>query len=456
MLHIYIIHAHVAAAAPPGDNRAASSSAFACVMELRQAVSQRRRNVCAATPGTFHEHVVIYVTVRCTSSVSPAHTPSHSSSFAGVSVLIVESPPSHVASLAASPPPLSLQLNMHGSRTLAGSYMQQQHQQQQQQLKAQSFSIPAPMPLHTTSPAPDTSLIALGGDCFSGCEPASPSDAAIDPIPPAAPTAIFWNAAALPPPSHSSAAELILTLRFQVASHLQLPAAVPVYITGCCSSNLDSEIAAVATTTLLDCSTPRDAGQRLATELLLWCCQNPRSYVLVACNTDEVLRACRRLALCGNRVVLAYSSGSSSSLGNVCLLEWNSLCSGLAELPPPPSAPHPASSSSNDDISIIRFIHSILIDAPVSGLTIDELRHAHSHSRSLSSSAPSPPPFDASPLGFNNFIEFLMCNYDYFVTQWDADIGKIFLMQMLRSLVDCARRRIQSSSRGWHVARHLF
>jgi hypothetical protein len=50
----------------------------------------------------------------------------------------------------------------------------------------------------------------------------------------------------------------------------------------------------------------------------------------------------------------------------------------------------------------------------------------------------------------------LMCNYDYFVTQWDADIGKIFLMQMLRSLVDCARRRIQSSSRGWHVARHLF
>jgi hypothetical protein len=147
---------------------------------------------------------------------------------------------------------------------------------------------------------------------------------------------------------------------------------------------------------------------------------------LVACNTDEVLRACRRLALCGNRVVLADSAGSSG-LGNVCLLEWNSLCSGLAELPPPPNASYSASSFSNDDLAIVRFIHSILIDAPVSGLTINELRNAYDHNRSLSSSAPCPPPLDASPLGFNNFVEFLMCNCDYFVTQWDSGIGELFV-----------------------------
>ena len=336
--------------------------------------------------------------------------------------MIVESPPSHVASLTVAPPPPSHQMNSHGSRALPTSYLQPQHHQQQ--LKSQSFSIPVPMPLHSASAAPDPSLITLGGDGFSSCEPTSPSEAAVDPTPPSAPAAIFWNAAALPPPSHSSAAELVLTLRFQLASHLQLPVAVPVYITGCCSSSLDSEIAAVATTTLMDSSAPCDAGRRLATELLLWCCQNPCSYVLVACNTVEVLRACRRLALCGNRVVLAYS-GSISSLGNVCLLEWNSLCSGISELPPPPNVPYPnSSSSSNDDISIIRSIHSILIDAPVSGLTIDELRGAYALHQSQSSSAMSLPPLDMAFLGFNNFVEFLMCNGDYFVTQWDAAIGK--------------------------------
>ena len=326
---------------------------------------------------------------------------------------------SHAAALS----PSSHQVNLHGIRTLAGSYMQQQH-------KSQSFSIPTPMPLRSTSPAPDSSLISLGVDGFTGCEPTSPTDANVDSSPSSAPAAIFWNASALLAPPHFSAAELILNLRFQLASHLQLPVAVPVYVTGCCGSSPDSEISSVATTTLLDSSTPGDAGQRLATELLLWCCQNPRSYVLVACNTGEVLRACRRLALCGNRVVLAYS-GSSISLGNICVLEWNSLCSGLAELPPPPNIPY--TSSSNDDISVIRFIHSILIDAPVSGLTIDELRTAYGHSRSPSTSAPCPPPLDPSPLGFNSFIEFLMCNCDYFVTQWDADIGNVFLMQNLLS-----------------------
>jgi hypothetical protein len=299
---------------------------------------------------------------------------------------------------------------------------------QQQQHMAQSYSIP--IPLRSSSPAPDSSLITLGGEGLPGCEPASPTDNTVDPNPSFAPAAIFWNASALLAPPHSSAAELILTLRFQVASHLQLPVAVPVYITGCCENGPDSEIASVATTTLLDFSTPGDAGQRLATELLLWCCQNPRSYVLVACNTCEVLRACRRLALCGNRVVLACS-GNSVSLGNVCVLEWNSLCSGLAELPPPPNAPF--APFSNDDISTIRFVHSILIDAPVSGLTVNELLAAYSHNRSLSSSASCPPPLDPNPLGFNSFIEFLMCNCDYFVTQWDAAIGNVLLTHMLRS-----------------------
>jgi hypothetical protein len=300
--------------------------------------------------------------------------------------------------------------------------MQQQHQQQQH--KTHSFSIPAPIPLPSISPAPDSSLITLGGDGFPGCESTCPADTTDDPTP-SAPAAIFWNASALLAPPHSSSAELILALRFQVASHLQLPVAVPVYVTACCGSGSDSEIASVATTALLDFSTPDDAGQRLATELLLWCCQNPRSYVLVACNTGEVLRACRRLALCGHRVVLACSS-SSISLGNVCVLEWNSLCSGLVELPPPPNIPY--ASSSSDDISMIRFIHSILIDAPVSGLTIAELRSAYDHNRSLLTSAPCPPPLDSNLLGFNSFIEFLLCNCDYFVTQWDAVIGNLFLM----------------------------
>lgn len=219
-------------------------------------------------------------------------------------------------------------------------------------------------------------------------------------------------------PSHTSAAEVVSALRFQLASHLQLSAAVPVYITGC-SSGPDADAAASATTALLDHKSTHDAGQRLATELLLWCCHNPRSYVVVACSSGDVLRACRRLALCGHRVILAYY-GSSSDVGLVSTIEWNSLCSGLAELPPAPLALYPSPSSPTDDLAIIRSIHSILIDAPVSGLTLSELRAAYSQNRSASSSAVAPPPLDPSPLGFNNFLELLLCNCDFFVTQWDA------------------------------------
>jgi hypothetical protein len=161
---------------------------------------------------------------------------------------------------------------------------------------------------------------------------------------------------------------------------------------------------------------------------LLWCCHNPRSYVLVACNSGDVLRACRRLALCGNRVILAFSGSSISNVGLVNTIEWNSLCSGLAELPPAPLALYPSPSLSTDDLAIIRSIHSILIDAPVSGLTLSELRAAYSQSRSSSSSTVIPPPLDPSPLGFNNFLELLLCNCDFFVTQWDAASGVMVLI----------------------------
>ena len=321
---------------------------------------------------------------------------------------------------------------------------------QQQQQHAPSISS---LPLHPSSSAAESALLSLAADSFNtGCEPAVASEAAVDPPPPASPAAIFWNVSSLSAPSHTSASEVISTLRFQLSSHLQLTAAVPVYITGC-SSGVDAEAAAAATTALLDLKSTVDAGHRLATELLLYCCHNPRSYVLVACSSGDVHRVCRRLALCGHRVILAYS-GSSSNVGLVSTIEWNSLCSGLAELPPAPLAFYPSPSSPNDDLAIIRKLHSILIDAPVSGLTLSELRAAYSQNHTTSASTVAPPPLDPSSLGFNNFLELLLCNCDFFVTQWDTAGSKTVLMLMLVlcSQFDWFRRRIQSSSWSWCFA----
>ena len=359
--------------------------------------------------------------------------------------MIVESPPAHIASHASAPLSASHHPTSYGSRSLVGGYIQQHQQQQQQQhLKTTSFASAAPTPLHSASTAPESSLNA-GLDGYPGCESIATSDAAVDPTPPPCPAAFFWNVSTLSPPSATSVVEVVTSLRVRLASHLQLSAAVPFYITGCVGSASESEFSTVATTVLVDCSTSSEASQRLATELLLWCCQNPRSYVVVACSSSEVLRVCRRLALCGNRVVLAYS-GISSGVGVLNSVEWSALCSGLADLPPPPNSSYPSSSSSYDDMAIIRFIHSILIDAPVSGLTITELCAAYAHHRSLSSSSSAPPPLEKNPLSFNNFLELLLCNSDYFVTHWNAVDGGIFHSHLCGILFDCARRRIQSSS----------
>jgi hypothetical protein len=78
-------------------------------------------------------------------------------------------------------------------------------------------------------------------------------------------------------------------------------------------------------------------------------------------------------------------------------------------------------------MAIIRSIHSILIDAPVSGLTIAELSAAYAHNRSILPASTAPPPLDQNPLGFNNLLELLICNCDYFVTQWEASSGEAFL-----------------------------
>jgi hypothetical protein len=355
--------------------------------------------------------------------------------------LIVDSPPAHIASQTSAPPSAAHHPTLHGSRSLAGGYIQQQ----QQQLKTASFASAASAPLHSASTAPEASLNA-GLDGYLGCESiAATSDAAVDPTPPPCPAAFFWNISTLSPPSPTSVVEVVTSLRVRLASHLQLSAVVPFYITGCVGSGSESEFSTVATTVLLDCSTSSEASQRLATELLLWCCQNPRSYVVVACSSSEVLRVCRRLALCGNRVVLAYS-GISSSVGVLNSIEWSALCSGLADLPPPPNYSYPSSSSSNDDMAVIRFIHSILIDAPVSGLTITELCAAYAHHRSLSSSSSAPPPLEKNPLSFNNFLELLLCNSDYFVTQWNTIDGGTFQSHLCGILFDFVRRRIQSSS----------
>jgi hypothetical protein len=378
--------------------------------------------------------------------VVPTTSPPHPNTFPAVSVLIVESPPAHSLPQPQpqAPTALSHAAAPHSSRAPASSYQQQQ----QQQLAPPISSVP----LHPSSAAAESALLSLGADTFNaGCESTVASETAVDPPPPASPAAIFWNVSALSVPSHTSASELVSTLRFQLASHLQLSAAVPVYITGC-SSGLDADAAASATTALLDHKSIDDAGQRLATELLLWCCHNPRSYVLVACSSGDVLRACRRLALCGHRVVLAYS-GICSNVGLVSTIEWNSLFSGLAELPPAPLALYPSPSSPTDDLAIIRSIHSILIDAPVSGLTLSELRAAYSQNRSTCSSAVALPPLDPSPLGFNNFLELLLCNCDFFVTQWDTASGETVLMIVLHSQFDWFGRRIQSSSWSWCLAR---
>jgi hypothetical protein len=87
-------------------------------------------------------------------------------------------------------------------------------------------------------------------------------------------------------------------------------------------------------------------------------------------------------------------------------------------------------------MAIIRDIHSILIDAPVAGLTVAELGAAYAHNLSLlSNSSITHPPLDKNPLGFNNFLELLICNCDYFVTQWDAASGEPMLLLLLQALV---------------------
>jgi hypothetical protein len=341
----------------------------------------------------------------------------------------VESPPSHAAPVTSA---LPFDSSLHSSRTAFGGYVHPAKQQQQLLHKTS-----APLPVHSISTHSDAPLVTVGGDSGNGFESIVASEAAADCAPPTVPAAIFWNVSAFASPPQTRSGSVITTLRDCMSAHLQLHAALPVFVTGCCGSEPDSDIATVATTALLDCTTSNEAGRCLASELLLWCCHNPRSYVLVACTSRDVLRACRRLAMCGHRVVLAYL-GSSINVGNAHLIEWNALCSGLAELPPPPNVALPASSPENDDVDLIRSIHSILIDAPLSGFTVAELHDAYAHNRSLLPTS-SPLPLDCSLLGYNNFLELLLCNCGYFVVQWDSASSEVSA-STFRLLFYCSRR----------------